>query len=776
MDENHYEWQQEQKRIEDVKQILGEKKQKIIEDNKELMGDIIELRQGFWDDVTVNMDEPDDVIETYASIKQQAELLSERERSYGQFHKLVKLYGRQEDSPYFGRIDFQEENGEIESIYIGIGSLMDKNKENFLIYDWRAPVSSMYYDYAPGPVHYETPEGEVTGEMELKRQFIIRRGSLQGMFDTGLTIGDELLQHVLGGNASSQMKSIVATIQKEQNQIIRYDKNKMLIVQGAAGSGKTSAAMQRIAYLLYRYRTSISADQILLFSPNHMFISYVASVLPELGEDNMRQTTFQEYAAERLDRDFKLESPFEQLEYLLSDQDSQGLESRVTAIRFKAALDYKNLLDGYVKGLTEKGMKFRNITFRGQTIVSAKEIHQYFYKLTGRIPNRIESVKVWLLDKLEALQLAEQKKDWPVEEAAFLAKHEYVETFKELEENKEFNEDTFDDFEREQQLLAKRIVERKMRPLRKKVEQLKFIQMRRLYEQFFDVAPVPDTMSEKEWKDIGRDTKKALNKKYLYAEDITPYLYLQDQIEGRSVNTVIRHLFIDEAQDYSPFQIEFIRNLFPNARFNLLGDYNQAIHNLYTKAPSLLEEGEEREEDLKVEHLYLMRSYRSTKPIVEFTKSILPEGEKIEAFNREGQKPRVHKKANSEELMKAILETIQTRQDEGHETIALLTRTKQEAIDLHARVEDHLSTRLIYKESQSFEKGILVLPGYLAKGIEFDAVILPEVSRKTYYKEEERKLLYTAATRAMHELDLFYTGEEISPLLQSVPEDLYERK
>ncbi|SFG27179.1 DNA helicase-2 / ATP-dependent DNA helicase PcrA [Halobacillus alkaliphilus] len=775
MDENHYEWQQEEKRIENIKRILSEKKNELMENNKELMGDILELRQGFWDDVTVNMDEPDEAIETYASIKQQAELLSERERSYGQFNKLVKLYERQEDSPYFGRIDFQEEDGEIESIYIGIGSLMDKNKEDFLIYDWRAPVSSMYYDYAPGPVQYETPVGEVTGEMKLKRQFIIRRGSLQGMFDTGLTIGDELLQHVLGGNATSHMKSIVATIQKEQNQIIRYDKNKMLIVQGAAGSGKTSAAMQRIAYLLYRYRTSISADQILLFSPNHMFISYVASVLPELGEDNMRQITFQEYAAGRLDRDFKLESPFEQLEYLLSDRDSQRLEKRVAAIRFKSALEYKNLLDDYVKGLTEKGMKFRNITFRGQTIVSAEEIHRYFYNLTGRIPNRIESVKVWLLDQLDAFQLKEQDKDWPVEEAAFLAKHEYAEAFNELEEHKEFNEDTFDDFDREQKLLVKRIVERKVRPLKKKIEQLKFIKLRRLYEQMFDTVSVPAELSEEDWKDIGLETKKALNNKYLYAEDVTPFLYLQDQVEGRSVNTVIRHLFIDEAQDYSPFQIEFIKQLFPNARFNLLGDYNQAIHNLYTKDPSLLEEGDELEEDLKVEHLYLMRSYRSTKPIVEFTKHLLPDGEKIEAFNREGQKPRVHKKDNEDELIKTMQETILSRQKEGHETIALLTRTKQEAKNLHERIGEKFSARLIYKESQSFEKGILILPGYLAKGIEFDAVMLPEVSSATYNKEEERKLLYTAATRAMHELDLFYTGV-MSPLLQSVSEDLYERK
>ncbi|MCA1012197.1 RNA polymerase recycling motor HelD [Halobacillus halophilus] len=775
MDEKHSEWQQEEKRIKDIQRILAEKKNELMENNKELMGDILELRQGFWDDVTVNMDEPDEAIETYASIKQQAELLSERERSYGQFHKLVKLYERQEDSPYFGRIDFQEEDGEVESIYIGIGSLMDKNKEDFLIYDWRAPVSSMYYDYAPGPVQYETPVGEVTGEMKLKRQFIIRQGTLQGMFDTGLTIGDELLQHVLGGNASSQMKSIVATIQKEQNQIIRYDKNKMLIVQGAAGSGKTSAAMQRIAYLLYRYRRSISADQILLFSPNHMFISYVASVLPELGEDNMRQVTFQEYAAGRLDQDFELESPFEQLEYLLSDRDSQRLERRVAGIRFKSALDYKNLLNAYVKGLTEKGMKFRNITFRGQTIVSAEEIHDYFYKLTGRIPNRIETVKVWLLDQLDAFQLKEQDKDWPVEEAAFLAKHEYVEAFHELEEHKEFNEDTFDDFDREQKMLVKIIVERKMRPLKRKIEQLKFIKLRKLYEQMFDTMSVPAELSEEEWKDIGLETKKALNKKYLYAEDVTPYLYLQDQIEGRNVNTVIRHLFIDEAQDYSPFQIEFIKQLFPNARFNLLGDYNQAIHNLYTKSSSLLEEGEELEEDPKVEHLYLMRSYRSTKPIVEFTKHLLSDGEKIEAFNREGQKPRVHQKENEDELIKSMQETILRRQKEGHETIALLTRTKQEAKDLHARIGEGFSARLIYKESQSFEKGVLILPGYLAKGIEFDAVILPEVSSSTYNKEEERKLLYTAATRAMHELDLFYTGV-LSPLLQLVSEDLYERK
>ena len=199
-----------------------------------------------------------------------------------------------------GSISLKKELPTTEHIYIGISTLTDTSGENFLIYDWRAPISSVYYDYPPGPVEYTTPGGMIPGMLEKKWQYIISGGVIESMFDTSLTIGDEILQQVLGKGTDKHMHSIVATIQREQNRIIRHDRGRLLIVQGAAGSGKTSAALQRIAYLLYKYRERLKADQIILFSPNSMFNNYVSNVLPELGEENMQQVTFQEYLDHRL--------------------------------------------------------------------------------------------------------------------------------------------------------------------------------------------------------------------------------------------------------------------------------------------------------------------------------------------------------------------------------------------------------------------------------------------------------------------------------------------
>ncbi len=251
-------WQLEQERVHKVVNEIDKKIHKLMVNTGRIGRDVLELRKTFWEDVTVNLDEPDDMIETAASMKQQAELLSERERTCGQRISQLKTLHRLKDSPYFGWIDFLEEGERTEDkVYIGIASLMDENDETFLIYDWRTPISSLYYDYPPGPAHYQTPEGSIQGEMKLKRQFIINASEIKGMFDIGITIGDEMLQEVLGAGASTQMKSIVATIQQEQNAIIRNEKSKVLIVQGVAGSGKTSAALQRVAYLLYRHRGTL---------------------------------------------------------------------------------------------------------------------------------------------------------------------------------------------------------------------------------------------------------------------------------------------------------------------------------------------------------------------------------------------------------------------------------------------------------------------------------------------------------------------------------------
>ena len=255
----------------------------------------------------------------------------------------------------------------------------------------------------PGPAQYQTPSGTISGEMELKRQFIIKNGKINGMFDTGITIRDEMLQEVLGNNADTQMKSIVATIQKEQNAIIRNEKSQIVVVQGVAGSGKTSAALQRVAYLLYRYRHSISPENIILFSPNPLFNSYVSTVLPELGEENMQQSTFQEYLDQRLNKDFDLEDPFDQMEYMLTASNDDDYNKRVLSIRLKSSLEFKSMIDQYAEKLSQQGLIFHPLIFRKRAVVSSEQIYEYFYSLDQNfsIPNRIQLVKEWLLKGLK---------------------------------------------------------------------------------------------------------------------------------------------------------------------------------------------------------------------------------------------------------------------------------------------------------------------------------------------------------------------------------------
>ncbi|WP_042455689.1 RNA polymerase recycling motor HelD [Neobacillus dielmonensis] len=763
-------WQQEQERVEMVVKEVDKKIKKLKRNTSKVSSDVLEIRKTFWQDVTVNLDEPDDVIETAASIKQQSELLSERERTHNQLDKQLNTLERLKYSPYFGRIDFLEAGEKSpDQIYLGISSLMDEQEQDFLIYDWRAPISSIYYDFSPGLASYQTPEGLIEGEMELKRQFIIRDADIKSMFDTGVTIVDEMLQEVLGNNASTQMKSIVATIQREQNAIIRNVSSKVLIVQGVAGSGKTSAALQRVAYLLYRYRGTIKSENIMLFSPNPLFNSYVATVLPELGEENMQQSTFQEYLNMRLGREYDVEDPFMQIEYLLNAEAQEGYQTRVNGIRYKASLDFKNIIDDYVIALSEGGLIFKDLTFRGDLLIAKKEIRDFFYSLDRSIsiPNRLQQVQDWLKKELRRWMKRELSREWVEEEIQFLEKEDYLEVYKQLQSQNQFTESSFDDFDREQRLLAEMVVKEKFKPLFKAVKQLKFLDLQQIYLQLFNQSHITANSLPEDWKEICSQTIDKLEIFYIPYEDATPLVYLEDLLEGRRTNTGIRHIFVDEAQDYTPFQFAFIQRLFPYSRMTLLGDFNQAIFSGATGAETVLTDLSLKEDE--VETFVLMKTYRSTKEIVEFTKGLIEGGEAIKPFNRFGKKPAVTM-VNKESLNELVVTKVKELKQEGHRTIAVICRTADESLKVFGAIKQDVDVHLIEKGTLSYEKGVLVIPSYLAKGIEFDAVILYDISQ--YQSERERKLFYTVCTRAMHELHLLTTAG-INPLMEHASKDTY---
>ena len=741
--------------------------------------DVTEIRQTFWEDVTVNIDNPEDAVETLASIRQQAELLSERERAHGHMNKQLKTLDLLKDSPYFGRVDFHEDGeSSPDIVYLGISSLMDDAKENFLIYDWRAPISSIYYDYSPGYAQYETPGGIIKGEMERKRQYIIKNGQLKSMFDTGITIGDEILKEVLGQNADNQMKNIVATIQKEQNALIRNDHNRYLVVQGAAGSGKTSAALQRVAYLLYRHVHEIKADNILLFSPNPLFSSYTATVLPSLGEDNMQQVTFFDYIAKLIGDDFKVSDPFEQMEYVLRGEEDEHYEARVEAIRFKNTLGFKNLLDHYVKSLSKGGLQFKNIVLRNKTLITSADMVHYFYSLDPSlsIQSRLQSMKEWLLKELYRIEKLERQAEWVEEEMELLDTKDYMSTYRRMRKRKSYKEDSFDDFEREKQELAKKVTHKYFKPIRIAIKQFRFLHVKKMYRDLFQ-TDIADKLGlgagvlPKRWAEVGKVTRREISQNHLPFEDAAPYLYFKEELEGTRTNRMIRHLFIDEAQDYSAFHLNVIQRLFPNCRMTILGDMNQAIYAHSYGAATLL--SDELYPADEMEKIILKKSYRSTRQIIDFTSGILSSVQ-IEPFNRNGILPALYQQEDIDSSYRKINELLERLQDE-HQTIAIICKTQSEADETYERLKDKEDIQLMDKSIYRFTKGILILPAYLAKGIEFDAVILFDASKDKYSQEHERNLLYTACTRAMHELHILSCGEP-SPFFKTIPADLYEIK
>jgi len=765
----------EQRRVEVVMEVIDRSIAALEDQSGGLHGEIVSIKREFWDDVTVNLEDAAETAETFASLKQQAEVLSERERSYQHAKQQLITMKKLKQSPYFGRVDFKEqEDPQTDTIYLGIGSLLDDSGERYLVYDWRAPVSSLYYDFGPGPVLYETPSGTVQGEMSLKRQYIIRGSNIRSMFDTGVTIGDELLQEVLGKQSDAQMKSIVATIQREQNAIIRNERAKMLIVQGAAGSGKTSAALQRVAYLLYRYRDSLNASQIILFSPNPMFNSYISAVLPELGEQNMGQTTYQQYLEHRLGRHFTLEDPFQQMEYTLTEQHDPAYAARLEAIAYKSSRAYMKLIDDYVNELGDAGIIFKPIKFRGRILVTAEQMDQYFYGLSRQmsIANRLRETAGWLLKELTRLAKAERRRKWVEEEMELLDVEQYVEAYEKLLVKNKFDGNSFDDFQSERDYLSAMVVQERFKRLRSAVKQLKFIDMTAMYIRLLQWALEHEQAEHVEgerfpaqWSQISENSIAHIQNGSMYNEDATPYLYLKEKLEGFHTNTSVKHVFIDEAQDYSAFQLHFLKRIFPMSKMTVLGDINQSIfaHTTGDKGLAPYSELFPEEETLQIE---LLRSYRSTRPIVEFTSKMISGGERIQPFNRAGKQPELFEMNDGDQLELLLLERLQALEKEGYESLALICKTAEESERLYSSLRSSISNlKLIQKETVVFEKGIVVIPVYLAKGVEFDAVIIPDASAERYGRESDRRLFYTACTRAMHELFLYYTNER-SPFIK----------
>lgn len=754
----------EQKHLNQIIKLLSEKERELSSSIKSTKAEAKDLNSHFFDDVKLDYDGYSTSMETALSIHQQQQLLDERENTWQHAARQLTTVQKLEKKPYFARVDFKEGTEKPETIYIGLGSFADKNN-HFLIYDWRAPISSIYYDGKLGNVSYQSPEGEITVEMTKKRQFMIENGQIINMFDTNESIGDQMLLEVLNEKSSTQMKTIVTTIQHEQNKIIRNTSADLLFVQGAAGSGKTSAILQRIAYLLYRYRGNLTSSDVIMFSPNQLFNDYIKNVLPEMGEQNMVQMTYWQFVARRLPG-MRVENLFDQFE---------DKTANLNINNFKDSTSFFKLIKRYAKHLNNRGVVFKNIYFRNKKkpFFAKEKISDLYYSFNTNynLSNRIDATREELIKLLNRKITTESKKAWVADEIQNLSQEQLNKLYDRPDQE-------FESEEKEEKFLSRKIVIKALDRVFQQIRRNNFVNMRMQYLNFLRAVPKMTDLSRwkisnQEWDEHVEQTKGNFMRHFIRMNDVSAYLYLYDLITGRQVNYEMRYAFIDEIQDYTPFQLCYLKYNFPRAKFTMLGDLNQAI---FTKDESktLLKQISGLFDPEKTDVVQLTKSYRSTKQLTDFTKQILRQGEKVESFNRQGPKPIIWNCENDAVTFTVLGQVLQNN-DQQNLTTAIITKDLASAKLVAQKLKEaKVRATLIASANQRLVNGSLIIPSYLAKGLEFDAVIMWDASKDNYHRIDETQLVYTITSRAMYKLDLIYTGEK-SPLLD-VNQATYDEK
>lgn len=656
--------------------------QKIKEINTKIAGnekDIESMHDYFWENYT-------EFDEYGYEIYDNSNALKSRMKEQDDYAKMRIRYEKMLDAPYFGRVDFcYEGEDEPETYYIGIANLAKKRAENPYVFDWRAPVSGLFYDYDKGAAQFTAPSGVLTGEITKKKQYKIRHGKIIYILENDMNIDDEILQQTLSEHADASLKSIVTTIQKEQNSIIRDTTHRILAVQGCAGSGKTSVALHRIAYLLYHNRKNLSAAQVLILSPNSIFADYISRILPELGEENICEMTLDDFAYRELRSYGEAEDRYDEIEKRLH-MDSMGdfLTEEADA---KQTKEYVEELNAFALSLEWELMNFKDFHYKKMEMKES-EISDLFYEKFADVPilSRMEKIGEYLIDAEETLR------------------------------NKNMEDDQ---------------------------KQEIFDRLNRMYETRNILKLYLRFLSES-----NRDGFCIRNGMIRY-EDVYPLLYLKYTLLEAPKRREVKHLVIDEMQDYSYLQYVLLSRIF-HCPMTILGDKVQTMaenrQDVLTFLPKIF--GKE------VHRVYLNKSYRSTSEITEFASRLLQE-ENVQTVERHGELPQTISCHSTEEMYETLAEDIKNREDA--ETIAVLcldaADAKKTAEQLQAKLPEDIPVTLLTKDSMKFGRGISVMPFYLAKGLEFDAVFIPETEK--YVTPLHKQALYIDATRALHFLRLY---------------------
>ena len=632
-------------------------------------------------------------------------------------HKIL-LLEKMIKSPYFARIDFKfDDEDEFEKIYIGRSSLRKNSYQEMYVYDWRSPIASIFYRFMTGEAFYDAPCGRVTGELNLKRQYEIKNGTLEYFFDSDVQIVDEFLRQLLSQNTTAKMKAIVETIQHEQDVVIRDMENDLLMVQGVAGSGKTSIALHRAAYLMYQgLQTKLSANNIMIISPNSIFEQYISNVLPELGEDNVISSVFEDILSALL-IGRKIQSRNDFLENLIVN--SKYKEISRNSIEFKTSSFFREILDQFLIDIPRQWIEFEDVYYEGKCVVSGQILKD---KILGRpetpLGIKLEQLEDYILEQIFGTGKGrghKEEKNLIKQEIQKFIKIDIVELYKILFSN----------------------------------------------EAYFYSLLQNSNLSQG-IKSIWEYTRENLEADRLYYDDAIAIAYLYLKIYGTNKYKNIKQVVIDEAQDYYPLQYEIFNLLFSNAKFTILGDMKQTLAK--KEDISFYEQIQKILNKKKSSLIMLDKSFRCTNEILNFSLKFIEQSSQIKSFNRNGDSPKVYIADNSEIFIDEIVKEIKLCQEKGFQSICLICKTEKNSTYLFNKIKHKLDIQLIKNGSVSDLQGVFILPVYMSKGLEFDTVLICDADSQNYHDEDDKNLLYVACTRALHKLSLFCENE-VSPLI-----------
>ena len=632
-------------------------------------------------------------------------------------HKIL-LLEKMIKSPYFARIDFKfDDEDEFEKIYIGRSSLRKNSYQEMYVYDWRSPIASVFYRFMTGEAFYDAPCGRVTGELNLKRQYEIKNGTLEYFFDSDVQIVDEFLRQLLSQNTTAKMKAIVETIQHEQDVVIRDMENDLLMVQGVAGSGKTSIALHRAAYLMYQgLQTKLSANNIMIISPNSIFEQYISNVLPELGEDNVISSVFEDILSELLNGR-KIQSRNDFLENLIVN--SKYKEISRNSIEFKTSSFFREILDQFLIDIPRQWIEFEDVYYEGKCVVSGQILKD---KILGRpetpLGIKLEQLEDYILEQIFGTGKGrghKEEKNLIKQEIQKFIKIDIVELYKILFSNEAY---------------------------------------------FYSL--LQNSNPSQNIKNIWKYTKENLEADSLYYDDAIAIAYLYLKIYGTNKYKNIKQVVIDEAQDYYPLQYEIFNFLFSNAKFTILGDMKQTLAK--KEDISFYEQIQKILNKKKSSLIMLDKSFRCTNEILNFSLKFIEQSSQIKSFNRKGYSPEVFIADTSEVFIYKIVEEVKSCQEKGLQSIGLICKTENNSICLYNKIKHKLDIQIIRNGSAAELQGVFIIPVYMSKGLEFDTVLICDADSQNYYDEDDKNLLYVACTRALHKLSLFCENE-VSPLI-----------